>query len=60
MGCELDGQYVTISIKYDLRSVRMSAHEQAPNCLNVSLANDDFQLVFEDYTKSLHVLDMVD
>ena len=31
MGNELDGQYVTISIKYDLRSVRMSPHEQNPN-----------------------------
>ena len=60
MGSELDGPYVTISIKYDLRSVRMTTHEQNPNCLSVSLANDEFLLVFEDYTKSLQVLDMIE
>lgn len=60
MGSELDGKFVTISIKYDLRSVQLSTSDTNPNCLHISLAHDEFLLVFEDYTKSLHVLDMVE
>lgn len=60
MGSELDGKFVTICTKYDLRGVQVSPSETSPNCLNVSLAHDDLTLVFEDYAKSLHVFDMVE